>query len=704
MTPIVASYSSGLRPDIHRGVIRVGPPRRSHLASPPDRGKKPGLHGAFERPLGSGPDPLDHRHPPRPEPLHPRQHRVRREGAAQHAAGPVPGDWPRLRHGAPRGAGPTARPASGKAWSRHPRSTRCGRSTAGRRGWLRSSARRWWWSTATSPSRTWGSREAEAEKVAKDIDVLINSSGRVTFNPPLESALRTNVEGTKNVIAFAKRMKRPALIHTSTCFVAGNRSGEVWEDEELDGYFPRHHDLPGTRFSVEQEMADNAAGAARIRELADDAQVLAKLRQEARDRLREEKRDFDDEASLKLAVARARKEWIRSEMTRQGVERAANWGWPNIYTYTKSMGDQLVARETGIVRAIVRPAIVESAVEYPFRGWNEGFTTSAPLVYLALKGQNTLPVAPKLILDVVPVDHVVAGMLMVAAQAIVEQPKLVFQLSSGDLNPMRMDRRDDADRPLQAAAVSRQGDRQQVPERAGRPDGVPSGDRGALRSVLAAHLQSGGQADLEDAGAHSTQLGRGPLLRVRRPHEEGLRRDPARHDRSRREHHAVPTVHLRERLRLPGRQHPRAAGPPDARGPAEADLGAGEAGPLRLLDEHPLPGPGALGAARAGRDLRGSRRRRSTATTTCSSSFDATTKLHAHARPRCASKRRQARGDLQLRATCNELASRIGVFLARAEGPPPSGSCCARRTRPSGRWPTSASSRRTPPPFPSTTR
>ena len=285
-----------------------------------------------------------------------------------------------------------------------------------------------------------GLSEEEAERVAKDIDVLINSSGRVTFNPPLESALRTNVEGTKNVIAFAKRMKRPALIHTSTCFVAGNRSGEVWEDEELDGYFPRHKEMSGTRFSVEQEMADNAAGAARIRELADDAQVLAQLRQDARERLRQEMRDPDDDAVLKLAVARARKEWIRSEMTRQGMERAAKWGWPNIYTYTKSMGDQLVARETGIVRAIVRPAIVESAVEYPFRGWNEGFTTSAPLVYLALKGQNMLPVAPKLILDVVPVDYVVAAMLMVAAQAIVEQPKLVFQLSSGDLNPMRMDR------------------------------------------------------------------------------------------------------------------------------------------------------------------------------------------------------------------------------------------------------------------------
>src|SRR4051812_4190279 len=169
-----------------------------------------------------------------------------------------------------------------------------------------------------------GLSEAEAEKVAKDIDVLINSSGRVTFNPPLESALRTNVEGTKNVIAFAKRMKRPALIHTSTCFVAGCRSGEVWENEELDGYYPRHGELSGTRFSVEQELADSQRGAVRIRELADDAQTLATLRKQARERLREENRDPDDEGALRLAVARARKEWIRAELTRQGMERAAN--------------------------------------------------------------------------------------------------------------------------------------------------------------------------------------------------------------------------------------------------------------------------------------------------------------------------------------------------------------------------------------------
>ena len=285
-----------------------------------------------------------------------------------------------------------------------------------------------------------GLSDEEAARVAADIDVVINSSGKVTFNPPLESALRTNVQGTKNVIAFVKRMKRPALVHTSTCFVAGNRSGEIWENETLDGYFPRRSELPATKFNVEQEIADCARIAAEVRAQADDAQVVARLRQKARDFLRNANRDPDDEASLKMGVARERKDWIRTELTERGMARAKEWGWPNIYTYTKSIGDQLVARETDIVRSIVRPAIVESSIAYPFRGWNEGFTTSAPLVYLALKGQNKLPVSESLILDVVPVDHIAGGMLMVAAQACVEQPALVHQLAAGDLNPSRIGR------------------------------------------------------------------------------------------------------------------------------------------------------------------------------------------------------------------------------------------------------------------------
>src|SRR5918996_5532751 len=47
-----------------------------------------------------------------------------------------------------------------------------------------------------------GYSEEDAQALADDIDVIINSAGNVTFNPTLESALRTNVVGTQNVIAL----------------------------------------------------------------------------------------------------------------------------------------------------------------------------------------------------------------------------------------------------------------------------------------------------------------------------------------------------------------------------------------------------------------------------------------------------------------------------------------------------------------------
>src|ERR687883_1843273 len=87
-----------------------------------------------------------------------------------------------------------------------------------------------------------GYTEEEAQMIADDVDVVLNSAGNVTFNPTLESALRTNVVGTQNVIKFARRMKRPALVHVSTCFVAGNRSGPVWESDPVIGYFPRREE------------------------------------------------------------------------------------------------------------------------------------------------------------------------------------------------------------------------------------------------------------------------------------------------------------------------------------------------------------------------------------------------------------------------------------------------------------------------------
>lgn len=286
-----------------------------------------------------------------------------------------------------------------------------------------------------------GMSEEQAAEIMAETDIIINGAGNVTFNPPLESALRTNVVGSNNIIKLARMMKKPRVVHVSTCFVAGTRSGAIWENEPVVGYFPRKNELVGTTFDVNREVEDCARLSEQARLEADDAVQAAKFRELARKRFIEEGRDPDDEAELKSAIFRERKMWIRERTTELGAERAQYWGWTNIYTYSKSLAEQIIAQQDDIVKTLVRPSIVESSQSYPFPGWNEGFTTTAPLILIALKGQPIIPVNEKLILDIIPVDMVAGVILAAAMNALVDdRPPLVFQASSGDSNPNDMKR------------------------------------------------------------------------------------------------------------------------------------------------------------------------------------------------------------------------------------------------------------------------
>ncbi len=286
-----------------------------------------------------------------------------------------------------------------------------------------------------------GLDEKAAKKIMRDTDVIINGAGNVTFNPPLETALRTNVVGSNNILKMARMMIKPRLVHVSTCFVAGKRSGPIWENEPVVGYFPRKEELVGTVFDVNREIEDCARLSEQARQEADDAVQAAKFREAARNRFIEEGRDPDDEADLKSAIFRERKMWIRERTTELGAERAEYWGWTNIYTYSKSLAEQIIAQQDDIVKTLVRPSIVESSKEYPFPGWNEGFTTTAPLILIALRGQPIIPVNEKLVLDVIPVDMVAGAILGAAMNVLVDpNPPLVFQACSGDSNPNDMKR------------------------------------------------------------------------------------------------------------------------------------------------------------------------------------------------------------------------------------------------------------------------
>ncbi len=279
-----------------------------------------------------------------------------------------------------------------------------------------------------------GLDETYARALKGQIDVVVNCAGLVSFNPSLEVGLSVNTHGVKYLVDACLHWDVP-LVHMSTSFVAGNRSGLVFEDEPVVGYFPRKDDIDGKDFSLEQELKDAEKSIARLREMADDKVLASEFRQAALERLQEEGRDFTDEKALRLAMGRERKLWLSGKLVEAGMERAHYWGWPNTYTYTKSLGEQVIASTPGLRYALVRPSIVESALRYPFPGWNEGFTTSAPLIYGLIKGQGALPAGNNAVLDMIPVDMVAGSLIAIIAQSLRSNERRVYQQASGDTNP-----------------------------------------------------------------------------------------------------------------------------------------------------------------------------------------------------------------------------------------------------------------------------
>ena len=123
------------------------------------------------------------------------------------------------------------------------------------------------------------------------------------------------------------------------------------------------------------------------------------------------------------------------------MRRARRLGWPNTYTFTKSIAESLIVRRgAGLPIAIARPSIVESSTREPFRGWNEGINTSAPLSYLLGTYFRQLPTNARKCLDIVPVDMVCRGMTLIAAALVERRHEPVYQLATSGSNPCDMGR------------------------------------------------------------------------------------------------------------------------------------------------------------------------------------------------------------------------------------------------------------------------
>lgn len=267
---------------------------------------------------------------------------------------------------------------------------------------------------------------------------IVNVAGVVDFNPPLDEALSVNAFGAQNLLAVARALGDAPILHTSTCFVVGRRDGLILEHNPLDLPFPRADELDRSHWNAENEIAECVDLIEHTKRRVEDAPRQSHLLDEARRNLRERGEPLRGPA-LADELEKVKRRFVRQRLVDAGRERAQFWGWPNIYTYTKSIGEQVLI-ESGLPVTIVRPAIVESAMDFPKVGWCEGIQTSTPIMYLAMQGLQHVPVGDHCYYDLIPVDMCAAAMIAATAALLAGTHELVYQMSSADLNPLRTKR------------------------------------------------------------------------------------------------------------------------------------------------------------------------------------------------------------------------------------------------------------------------
>jgi thioester reductase-like protein len=279
-----------------------------------------------------------------------------------------------------------------------------------------------------------GLNEATQTRLTKSLDLIVNSAGLTDFNPDLRDAVSSNVDSALHLLDFLRKCDHAGLMHLSTCYVVGMRDGRVTE-ELLDNYSPAN----GADFDAEREVESLRETIRRVEARAESPELTKALRRQALGRSGDA--SSAPAAELDGVLKRNRARWAKNRLVRVGMRRAQHLGWPNTYTFTKSLGESLLTRRgRDLPIAIVRPSIVESSERSPFSGWNEGINTSGPLSYLLGTNFRQLPSNERKCLDVIPVDMVCRGMTLIAAGVIARRHARLYQLATSAINPVNMGR------------------------------------------------------------------------------------------------------------------------------------------------------------------------------------------------------------------------------------------------------------------------
>lgn len=218
----------------------------------------------------------------------------------------------------------------------------------------------------------------------KNLTVMIHCAALVDFYSSLEEALEANFYPVQRLTEALFNNKHLRLVHVSTAYVCGNKSGThseaVKDRERLE--------------AVQKEILN-----------------------------------FTFEQKMDKSFAH---------------NFAQKHGFVDIYTLTKWMAEAHMAIQSQELQkriCIVRPSIIESALKEPFPGWLEGLKVADPLILMAGSQRvQFFPGSPKNIIDLVPVDTVVNGILLAAAELFFNPtPLRVYHSTTSDHNPLTLE-------------------------------------------------------------------------------------------------------------------------------------------------------------------------------------------------------------------------------------------------------------------------
>ncbi len=275
-------------------------------------------------------------------------------------------------------------------------------------------------------------------------DVVVHSAATVSFDAPLDTAVEINLLGPARVARTLLDLHREGaqekhLIAVSTAYVAGSRRGPAPEAT-----------LPETPWATELAWRPEVEAARRARADVDAEsrapKLLARFARQARAEL-----GAAGTPLLAKAAERQRHDWVDARMVELGKARAQGLGWPDAYAYTKALGERALLDTRGpLPVTIVRPSIIEAALAEPTPGWIRGFRMADPVIISYARGLlREFPGLPEGIVDVIPVDLVVAAILAVAARGPIAAapgqraegfPRTapdVIHAASGARNPLR---------------------------------------------------------------------------------------------------------------------------------------------------------------------------------------------------------------------------------------------------------------------------